>query len=1437
MTGTTGRSGTASVSALGAVLLGGAVVLAWAGNAGGPPEARELPASGSGATAPADPWKVEVTSRSPSPDPGARSAGHINVEVQSENGVDLQGVEVTACPGVLGHLGWNTATTGPRGGAFLADHCGPTGTGGTVTVELEHASRTGSFEATTGYVHHVTLKDRRDPVTLEGRLVWRGTGDPVSGSFTVEDDDGNRETLSLGSDGRFSERLPRGFLAGEDIGVDVHQNDIPNLDLPECPPSRDCWTVPGDGDLGTKEINQPEIAFDDVEVRWSTGGGRPDGTVSIAVGGATIGDSRIEDGHATGTLSETGEHIERSRRVTAEFTPSFAPGLVYRKEVQYAPQDYFRLPRIVEFDLTPPEVRVSGGVVDMHEDGKPVKADVAVKDADGNAAATTTSSKTDGSFDLTVGSWVGPISGIDVDPDSDLYPSLRDRSYGRGFWTQNLDALTSARDEAAPTVVAPTEKASFHLDGLALEVSGEMKPAALEGRLRWREQLLFDEVGNRTRGRTHAFHGDDPRGTVEMFDFDATGISIGGLGGGSGSGGSVRSPIGSTTVGGGDDGEFRLEFDSFYTSRTVFFEFTPASASNVTYASDAIRVERGGRIEEEIPHPALDLHGSITDPDGCAIAATIEFHPAVPGDDSWSQDLASSGRRDDRGRTFSGTVEHLPVRKVVIDPAVDYLREKTLTQEEWRELLEDGMTAYDPSEQHEHDLDGRDRPRFLARELDIELDYVRPVPMERPDVDRDGIPRAVERHLARVHRPSYRFDERETSMPGDVESYLQNSRLENTADAAELPDSLPGAGVLDDFTGVPYLHNERETPSPTDWGPAYVRVEKLDAARLEDATYRIAYGLWYDRARNGPFYLPEGRGAAFRGAFRELFVDVRRGEVQQVFLRNYDHDGAGERTVAGLPFDFAASSYTYDVGGTGRTAYDPLVESDELDRLRWEDWGVHEGSRRPQYFRVYVAAGTHNQFLRPGKTFVRPMAITTDSETADAVKRAVFGTSTFVPQVHRGNKSTRFNANVNVVFRPGVTLLTPSRELSEMVGDGGRPAFKPSGGDLSDSFVQFPGYWGQDQVEVPTSDGGSQHVWLSTDGPAPMEYGTVNRLGSGLAPPAGHRVPREEIERIQRRADTGGRLFGAGYGGAGYGADDRADEDDGDDGDGSDDGPGDGSAGAEHLYAWSGDATFQYVVGACLDSGACPTTPGGSGGAPVLPGAGSAGAPDVTPDLGGEVSGFAQKYPASGDAYLDADFWGHAFGARSRFLRVTGLRQTGIGGASMATTVRFDGKLRSFGSLPRGSAYTFDLATAGATFSAFGFEVGTEVSVTAKLNRPTVQGGGGGGQRARVVDGGLYGSWSIVHLGWDADNVGVPMLPPSVSFSPIQAEKKVFGSTLDIEVGPEGLRSWVELSADYELGLGVSSGIGVGPMGIENSFTNFELLDYRVAETRYHLLR
>jgi hypothetical protein len=1411
MTGATGRRGSASAPALGAFVLLGAAMLASVG----------VPS--------ADAWKVDVTSRNPHPDPGARSSGYIDVYVQSENGVDLKGVEVRACPGALGQ--WNTATTNSDGYAWLADHCGPTGTRGTVTVQLEYASRTGTFEATTGHVHHVTLKDRRDPVTLEGRLVWSGSGDPVTGSLTVEDDDGNRETLSLGSDGRFREQLPRGFRRGENVGVDVDQNDIPNLDLPPCELPRDCWTIPGDGDLETREITHPEITFDDVKVRWSTGG-RPDGAVGVSLNGSTIGETKVEDGHSVDREIETGVRLQNPRDLTVEFSPSFAPGLVYRKTVEYAPQDFFRLPRLVEFDLTPPEVRVSGGVVDMHDDGKPVKADVTVEDEDGGTSATATSSKTDGAFDLSVDPWTVPISRIRVEPDGSLYPSLRPRTYRRSFWTQNLDALTSARDDARPTVVPTGQKASFHMDGLALEVSGEMKPAALEGRLRWRQQLLRDEVGNRSSGRTHAFHDAHPAGTIEMFEFDPTGISIGGLGG-SGTGGSVKSPIGSATIGDGDDGEFRMEFDSFYTSRNVFFEFTPASARNVTYSSGSIRVERGGRVEEEIPHPALDLHGTITDPDGCAIAATVEFYPAVPGDDSWSQDVASSGGLDDLGRNLSGTVEHLPVRKVVIKPSVDYLQEKTLTQEEWRELLDEGMTGYDPSEQHEHDLEGRDRPRFLARELDIELDYVRPVPLERPDVDRDGVPRVVERHLARVHRPSYRFDERETSMPGDLASYLENSRLEKTADGVELPDSLVDVPGLNEIEGVPYLHNERETPSPADWGPAYVRVEKLDAARLEDAAYRIAYGLWYDRGRNGPIYLSEGRGASFRGAFRELFVDVRRGEVQQVFLRNYDHDGAGEATVAGVPFDLAASSYTYDTGGTGRAAYDPLVESDELDRLRWEEWGNHDGSRRPQYFRVYVAAGTHNQFLRPGKTFVRPMAITSDRETADAVKRAVFGTSTFVPQVHRGDKSTRYNANVHVVFRPDVTLLTPSRgDPSRTLGDGRRPVGKPSGGDLSDSFVRFPGYWGQDQATVATSDGGTEVVWLSTDGPAPMDYATADRLGAGLAPPSGHRVPREEIERIQRRADTGGRLFGPGYGGDGAGGGDDASQ--GSDGDGPA-GGGDGAGGAEHVYAWSGDATFQYVVGACLDEGTCPTSPGGSG-VPV-PGGGSAAAPDVTPDLGGEVSGFAQKYPASGDAYLDADFWGHALGTRSRFLRVTGLRQTGPGGASTATTVRFDGMLRSFGSLPPGTAFTFGLGSGGATFSAFGFEVGTEVSVSAKLKRPTVQDRGGGAQRARVLDAVLSGSWSIVHVGWDAENLGLGTVAPSFSFSPIEASQKLFGSTLDVRVGPEGLRSWLDLSADYELTLGVSSSMGMGPMGIESSFTNFELLDYRVAETRFHLLR
>lgn len=1383
--------------------------------------------------------------------PTGSDAGALTVDVDSEQKVPSQNrvswaetyIDVeTVRSGQGTELGCVTVVSpcdheqGPQhGGVPLVAPCAGTRVGDPVQLTVVHNGQSGEFQALAGHKYELTLKDRRDPVTLEGRLVWEDTGDPVSGTLTLDDGDGNRERIALGSDGRFSHVLPLGFRRGENVGVDVDQNDIPNFDLPECPPSRDCWTIPGDGDVGTKEHALPRVRFH-VKVGWRSGGDGPPGTVSARLDGSTIGEVEVRDAASVYVL-ETGTAIERPRQVAVEFSPDFVPGLTYREEIQYEPQDWVRNfgpSPDVELDLTPPEIRVSGGVVDMHEDGKPVKADLTVEDDGQNTVATTTSSQRDGSFDMTVDPWKAPVSGIAVDPDPNLYPSLQARQYGRSFWTTNVDASTGAYDDTQPTVVSPGQKASFHLDHLALEVSGEMKPVALEGRLRWEEQRLRDQVGNRTLGRTHAFHDEYPRGTIDMLEFDATGVKIGPHG----SAGSTRQSVGSTTIGDADDGEFRIEFGDFYTSRTVFFEFTPASASNVTYTSRAIRVERGERVEEEIPHPALDVHGTIRDPDGCAIAATIEFHPALPAGASWSQDVASSGRLDERGRNFSGTIEHVPMRKVVIRPSVDYLREKTLSQEEWRDLLDGALTAYDPSESHEHDLEGRDRPRFLARELDVELEYVRPSPLEHADVDRDGVPRKVERHLARVHRPSYWFDERESAMPGDLDSYLEHSRLENTLDRGDLDgglaDELPGPNVLDDLQGVPYLHNEKETPSPLDWGPAYVRVEKLDAGRLEEAAYRVSYGLWYDRGRDGPFYLSAERGREYRGAFRELFVDVQRGEVERVFLRNYDHDGTGERAVAGVPFDFAASSYTYRTGGTGRSSYDPLVESDELDRLRWEGFGHHDGARRPQYFRVYVAADTHNQFLRPGKTFLRPMGISTDRETVDAVKRAVFGTSSFVPQIHRGNKSTRFNRNVNVVFRPDVVLLTPSGELSELVGDGRRPVGKPSGGDISDSFVQFPGYWGQDHATVEASDGDERVVWLSTDGPAPMDYDTADRLGSGLAPPSGQRVPRGELERIQRVVDTGGPLFGPGYGGAGAAADATGGDEEEDEGDGP---AGGGSAAGDHLYAWSGDATFQYVAGACLDGGVCSSTPGASGGAAYLPGRGTGVAPTVVPDLGGEVSGFAQKYPASGDAYLDADFRGHAFGTESRFLRVTGMRQTGQGGSATATTLRYDGVLRSFASMPPGTAYVFQLLSGGATFSFLGFEVGTEVNVEVELNRPTAQARGGAGQRARVLDAGLSGDWAIVHVGWDASGLGMPVAAPAFSFTPLEAEREnLFGTTLNVDVGAESLRSWLELSANYGLSIGVRSQFQMGRLGLESSFTNFELFDYRVAETRFDLL-
>lgn len=1366
-----------------------------------PPDA--VPAAGGPAGAPgrAGDWKVKVLSEKPSIETKrGNTKGYVRVTVQASNGTKLGGVRIaTPC---------DSETTAHSTGAHFVEGCAGITAGASVRVTLSYSGRSGSFTARTGHVYVVELRDDREPPILRGRLVWRGTGRPLTGSMRVFDGEGNSETLDLDGSGHFREKLPEGIRRGEHVGTRIQQSRFQGL-VVGGNPGPNSLAVPSDGDLGTLKIHRPELEVELDDVRWRPAGDRIDGEAAVRVDGNVVATKRLRQGSADDIA--TGLYIRKPRKVTVEVTPDLVPGLTFRKRMSVEP-DYFT--QHTSMKPTPPRIIASGRVVDRHEQAKPVKADLSIETRNRGTVATASTSRSDPGFRIAVDPWSDPVTRLSVVPDRQLYPSLKPRTYGRAFWKRQLSSLTAAYDGSQPKVVAPGKKAVFRMDHLALELDDEIRPMAVEGRLRWKRQRLHDQLGNPSPRRSHSFQDDYPLGQLEVLEFDATGIQV--APGGEVTSTATRTRVGSTRLAPNDDGDFRVEFDDFYGTRTVFLRFTPASLPSLTYETDAISVRRGDRVQREIPHPALDLHGAIRDADGCAVRATITFYPTIPWDDQWRRKVATSNVLDDAGRNFSATLEHLPVRKVVIEPTVDYLRTRTLTREEWRDLLDGSITAYDPSRQHLHELGGSGRPRFLVQDLDLELEYVRPS-TDHPDVDRDGVPRDVEKHLAEVHTPSYEFDARESQLPGDVASYLEASVLKNLLRSAGeagvpgLPD--PGGGLPP--AGGYYLHNRRPTPSPLRSGPVYVRVMKLDAGRLENAAYRIAYGLWYDRGRHGPFYLSGSAGRSYHGAFREVLVDVHRGEVQRVFLRNYAHNGAGERTIAGIDFDFATGSFTYGPGGTSRRPYDPLVEEDELRRLQWETFGFHDGDRRPQYFRVFVAADTHNQFVTPGKTFLRPVGITADSEEARKVKRAVFGTSTFVPQVHRGTRQPPPASREPMVLRPETVVLGEAPPRPGQIEPRGLVG-KPSGEDIRGSFLGFPGHWGQDRTRIDFEDGSSESVWLSTAGPGPMDYETADRLATEAGAPHGYAIDREKIERIRRRARNGGDLFGRGFGGSRGGAA-------GGGGGSGGGGPSPATVG-DHMYAWSGDARFKYLLGGCLD-GRCSF-----GGGPLTA---------VAPDIGGEVSGLAQAYPSTGDAYLDASFFAHALGSEQKFVRVTGMRQSRAGsGATTATSVAFHGVLQSLNSLPRGTTLSYELAAADATLSFLGFEIGSEVALEAVLKRPKVTSRDDGTRRARVLDAGLTGTWSIVQVGFDATDYAPVGMIPTLSFSPVQATRSdIFRSTMNVEVTPAALRSYVELSANYNLSIGVGAGVGVGDWTLGSGFTNFDIFDYRIGETRFDLLK
>jgi hypothetical protein len=230
-------------------------------------------------------------------------------------------------------------------------------------------------------------------------------------------------------------------------------------------------------------------------------------------------------------------------------------------------------------------------------------------------------------------------------------------------------------------------------------------------------------------------------------------------------------------------------------------------------------------------------------------------------------------------------------------------------------------------------------------------------------------------------------------------------------------------------------------------------------------------------------------------------------------------------------------------------------------------------------------------------------------------------------------------------------------------------------------------------------------------------------------------------------------------------------------------------------------------------------------------------APSGDPEIGGEVTGFAQKYPSTGDAYLDGTFYGHALGVEARALRVTSMRQTGqgkAGGVATSTTARYDGVLRSLSSLSPGSASTFEFLSAEGAFSFLGFKIGTEMTYEAELRRATITNTSGSGTQVQPIELGFKQTIKVLQVGFGSSGRYVS---PSFSISPAQVNQELFQARLAVDVTPSTLRSYIDLSAKYKLRMGVGGSVSAGPFGFGSSYTYYDFLEYELSSTRYYLLR